>query len=273
MHPCARPTLPAVVLGCLIVAMADLPAAPTLWMTVHSVIQPAGEDRARPDPKSPQPCVILSGAQHDTGWPTMDLNVTRADLEGAMVQSLTDAGLPPAQDGKTPALAIVYHWGLHPLPQQYGGEEQAMRNVLERATLAGGRAFAHELQAAIHESAVHSVTNTQGINGTGGNAAFSIAAVSSMADPVANFGKRSARHLFLLDQSTSECFFIVVSAMAIDPATGERGDLLWRTSGTIRSRRLAAKSALPPLFAAMSPYLGQSKPEAALIKQKLAVRK
>jgi hypothetical protein len=222
---------------------------------------------------SPAYYVLQIGEYHDTGWPARTNEVTREDLDEALQTSLAMAGFLPADDRHAPALAIVYHWGQHNLPESNHpglGETLFSKNVLERAALVGGRTFATGLKAAMVDASVEAKVNGQGLSGNGGPAAQAVAAMAALTDPVSRFREKNPKNRFMFRQAMEDCYFLIVSAFAYDANTGKRGALQWRTTATIGARQVAQRQAYPTmaLEAASSYGVAMTEPQTLHLKKK-----
>lgn len=192
-------------------------------------------------------------------------------IESLMTKVLAEKGYVRAGSTQQPSLMIVYQWGewsADGLPAQdveQSNYRLAIDKIRARALMVGGQVFANQFRAALIESSTQGELNRQGLGGRGGPAANSLAQMAGLNDPVRRFRDESIKTLFLVDQSTRDCYFVVVKAYAFDPLTTARGELVWRTSMTVSTRGLSPQKAIPMLVAGGAPWLGAQMAEAEII--------
>ncbi len=217
---------------------------PQLEMSAFTEFTPAGRKLAAVSPDRP----VYYVAQDQGYQPKGDVVAGDHPPEGAgltrfMRQALANRGyLPAGDESHPPGLALVFYWGSHyALDPEMAGmfSELAERHLQERASLVGGRRYAHQL-------------NLQMAFGT------------SLAD-------RSAKKDFLRHQSARDLYYVVVSAYDFkDLARGEHR-LLWRTTLTVGANGVSMRESLPPLILTGGEYFGRAMDDTVALRR--AVRR
>ncbi len=212
---------------------------PTLEMTVFSELTAYG--RTLPEVTAAQPVYFVA---HDEGYHPMGDIIAEhpplpAELERSVYAALADRGFLPAADAAhPPGLALFFFWGSHnAFDQDQAGmfPELNVRQILERATLVGGRAYTRKL---------------------GQEFEFG----SALPD-------HSVKQDYLRYQAAHDLYYVVVSAYDFAGlAHGER-KLAWRTTMTVNANGVSMRESLPVLVATGSFYFGRESSEPVAIRR------
>lgn len=201
-----------------------------LDMTCFTEVTPFGRSLRSPTPEKPVYYVTHPGGYQQLGWSVANEHPSeQAVMERVMTKALATNGFLPESRPDHPAtLAVIYSWGSHNNPDPETIKrfpEVAMKIILERSTLVGGKKFTERLGAAMETGA-----------GPG------------------EFGEQAE---FLLYQVHEELYYVVASAY--DYAALARGQrrLVWRTTMTVNSLGVAMKESLPTLIANSAPFFGR----------------
>ncbi len=185
-------------------------------------------------------------------------------------------GFLPGTDAHPPQIALVYMWGSHfsiDTDVVPASDDQLIRNMLDRASLAGGRKFATDLAKAYRDSdnigqagpGVITALPEQ-FQGAQIGAARGMVQMNSTMDPLRLFMMRSPKHQQLVEHASRNLYFVVISAYDYASLGQKQQRLLWRTSLTIAAQRTSQKQALPALLQFGAPYLGRETPEAEVAR-------
>ncbi len=212
---------------------------PTLEMTVFSELTAYG--RTLPEVTAAQPVYFVA---HDEGYHPMGDIIAEhpplpSELERSVYAALADRGYLPAPDAAhAPSLVLFFFWGSHnKFDQDQAGmfPELHARQILERATLVGGRAYARKLSNEMEFG-------------------------SSIVD-------HSAKQDFLRYQAVQDMYYVVLSAYDFTGvAHGER-KLAWRTTMTVNATGVSMRETLPVLVATGSFYFGRESREPVAIRR------
>lgn len=218
--------------------------------------------------ESPGSVVAISGALHSAGLSSSVKRLSSRQLDPLVQGALGSRGYVLTPGAREPILVIEYQWGDWTAsgfpPQSVGRAErrQAIERIRARAVIAGGGVFAKEFQDALFDSINEEEMNRQG---PGGPAAVARSQMSSLADPVARFSNRTSKHMFLTEQATRDCYFIIISAYAYDLDTAEKRQRLWRTTATVSTAGISARDAIPMLIQGAAPWYGVPTTEAEIV--------
>ena len=205
--------------------------------------------------------VLLPIAYRERGAAQQGKKLATEDFAWPLQQALKELGFRPATREHPPTVALSCILGSHymiDMDNDAGSAEQGFRNILDRAALAGGEKFARELAAAIKQSedADNAASRSAGPSGSVG-AAAGLAQMSAVANPVKLFKQRSPQNEFLVDQATSNCYYVVVSAYAYASLATPQKELLWRTRMTARVDVVSQLDSLATLVALGGAYFGR----------------
>jgi hypothetical protein len=222
---------------------------PSLEMTVITEVSEEGKKLPPVSPDKPAYYVPQTGGYVQMGdvW-AGEKSLTQAEIERILSKALAARGYLPAKPPEQPpTLVVVYMWGSHSLivgDNMTEFPDRVVNNVLERATLVGGRKFAKELSLLYQD------------------AADQFAAKSMIYfDPVKAFKLHSPKNEFLLDQATDDCYYVVATAYDYAALARNRRVLLWITRMTVNSQGISQSQSLPTLIASAAPYFGREMAE------------
>jgi hypothetical protein len=212
---------------------------PTMEMTVFSELTPYG--RTLPEVTAAHPVYFVA---HDEGYHPMGDIIGEhpplpSELERSVYAALADRGYLPATDAAhPPGLVLFFFWGSHnalDLDQARLFPELNVKQILERATLVGGRAYTRKL---------------------GQEMDFG----SSVLD-------HSAKQDYLRYQAAHDIYYVVLSAY--DYAGVARGErkLAWRTTMTVNANGVSMRESLPVLVATGSFYFGRDSGEPLALRR------
>jgi len=213
---------------------------PTLELTVHSELTDYGRTLPEASPQNPVYYVA-----HNSGFRPMGHAVGGEHppmpevLEQAFLRALTGRGYLASPDNEhPPALMLNYFWGSHTAldPEMAGMfRELHERNIIERALLVGGRAYARELRWEME------------------------------------FGRTilgdTLKRDFLRYQATHDLYYVVVSAYDFSSLAKGGRKLAWRTTMTVNAQGVSMQESLPPLIFSGSYYLGRDSREPVAIRR------
>ncbi len=210
---------------------------PQLEMTVVTEFTDYG--RTLPEATAEKPVYYLGVATGLTerGNPVAGTHPPAQNYLGRLLQhSLTTNGFLAADKTHRPTLTLFFHWGEH-MPMDYDERqlfpEKAFHNLLERATLVGGRTFQRQLSQRI-------------VYGDGP-------------------GDHSARNEFLTSQASGDLYFVVVSAYDYAALVHGQRKLVWRSNLTVAATGVSMTDALPGLILTAGPYFGRPTPDSEIL--------
>lgn len=269
---------PASLIATMLVLAALAPtwarAERTFTLTVFDETTDAGGRLPAVTPETPAYYFSLAGEPHKTGVLRGKNRLTAADLDDVVKRAAAVKGYQPAGKTHPPTLVIDYQWGewlANGLPDRnLNGSNRGLviRAIHTRAVMVGGSVFADEFRTALTDSATEAELNFQSLAGRGNPAANAMSLMSDANDPLRRFQAKSRKMPMLVDQATSDCYFVVISAHAYDPSRESAGALLWRCSMTMRTRRVSPQQAMPLMIESAAPWLGVPMAEAEILKQK-----
>jgi len=213
---------------------------PQLEMTVFTELTDYGRTLPIASPESPVHFVA-----YDKGGRSMGAGVAGerlpvpAELMTILHGALAERGyLPAPEDDSSPDLVVILHWGSHyRLDIDLAGlfPELHQQQMLERATLVGGRAYRNEVQRQIEFGWFP--------------------------------GDRSFKKGRLFDQATADLYYVVVSAYDHASVLNDTPRLAWRTTMTVSAAGLSMQDSLPSLIMTAAPYFGREMTDpAALVR-------
>lgn len=202
---------------------------PELQMTVICELTDFG--RTQPAVTAEQPAYFID---HDNGMkqygqPYAGVHAPdQAYLDRIIQRSLSSNGYLPADDLHRPSLVLFYTWGAHSaldadLRSKF--PELARQQEIERSNLVGGQNFVNQF-----------VRDLDSFPGTLDN---------------------SVRHQYLVDETRSDLYFVVVSAYDYAALTQNRRQLVWRTKLTVDAQGMSMSETLVPLVLTAAPYFGR----------------
>jgi hypothetical protein len=162
-----------------------------------------------------------------------------AELERFLYQALAGQGYLPANDtAHPPALALIFYWGVHyTIDLEMAGlfPELNEQYLLERATLVGGKRYAHDLS-------------------------LQLAFGTSLVD-------RSVYKDFLRNQAAGDLYYVVVSAYDFAALARDERRLLWRTTLTVGAQGVSMRESLPPLILTGGEFFGRAMDETVALRR------
>jgi hypothetical protein len=222
----------------------------------------AGRQVAVPTAEHPAYVVIHSGGRHDFG----KAMVAKGALSSEILEQRIESALASAHylrtDASHPAsLLIVFSWGIH---AALDGTDPGYGNLLDRAALAGGSAFASDLKKVLSlNERTREITPTTGLPG-----ASPVANVFQIARPLEVFRRRDQQTENLLVQISNDCYYVVISAFDYASTGQGKRQLLWRTKLTAAAPGLSMADAIFSLIAKGSSYHGRNMNEAAFFSNR-----
>jgi len=249
---------------------------PNLDLTVITEMTDHGKKLPPVSPQAPAYYAIQSAGYHVIGDQVGGTSLAAPEIEAVLQRALAARGYLPAATGHPPTLLVVYFWGAHNLYDQNEAisDEQWTNNILERAALAGGEKFAAELNQAISRSDAAAMTVSTKLGGTAEDGSQSLGAAAAVAqmnaafDPVRLFKQKSPKNEFLIDQASSDCYYVVASAYEYASVATHVKQLLWRTRMTVNATGVSQPQSLPVLIAAAAPYFGKDMAESEILTRR-----
>lgn len=247
---------------------------PDLDITVISELSEAGKQRPVVSTEAPVYYLFQSGGYQARGEPLNQKPFPESDVKKILQRALAASGYFPATTEHPPSIVVVYTWGAHNVisAENAISETQVIRNVLDRAAVAGGDQFAAELAQAfrdsnaIAEASAHTLGS--GVEGTADlGAAASMAQINALRDPVKVFKNRSPKNDFLVNQASSNCYYLIASAFDYESLASSRRLLLWRTRMTVNADGVSQLEAIPMMITVSTPYLGRDMTESEIIRK------
>jgi hypothetical protein len=247
---------------------------PSLEITVISELTAAGKKLPAASPKDPVYYLLHTGGYRARGATIQQKPLPAEEVEKILQRALKTSGYLPAPESYVPSILVVYTWGPHNTidPETAASPDLILRNILDRAAVAGGDKFAAELAAAIQASASMAQASapslgasSEGATALGAAAAFE--QMAALADPVKRFRARSTKNDFLVSQATSNCYYLIASAYDFLSLSTPQRQLLWRTRMTVSADGVSQLEAIPMMISAAAPFLGRDMPEAEIIRK------
>jgi hypothetical protein len=247
---------------------------PDLAITVISETSEAGKKRPVVSAEAPVYYLFQSGGYQERGEPLSQKPFPESDVKKILQRALAASGYFPATPEHAPSIVVVYTWGAHNVisPENAISEGQVIRNVLDRAAVAGGDKFAAELAQAFRDSNAIAEASARPL-GAGSQqtadlgAAASMAQINALTDPVRLFKNRSPKNDFLVSQASSNCYYLIASAFDYESLASPQRQLLWRTRMTVNADGISQIEAIPTMITAATPYLGRDLTESAIIRK------
>lgn len=167
-------------------------------------------------------------------------------------------------------------------------DRNKIRQVIGRAALVGGGAFAKQLSAVLKDEASSrnaikdssrmskfAIDEAQRQATTGFKSAvatshgYDDAARMEFASPFTRFYQKDAKTQHLVEEAFSSCYFVV--ATAYDGAAIGQGErrVLWRTKMTVNSLGVGMSDVLAAMIATASPYFGRDMAEPVTVSKRV----
>ncbi len=242
---------------------ADTPARGLLrrgnTLTVITECTPAGGEVQPATAEHPVYVLVHPAGRHDYGRPVAGEDAPpAADLQRDLDAALASAHYLPADQRHPPALLLFLNWGIHASPG-YAAQDPDYGNLLDRAALVAGRAFARELARVLEQDDMSGASHSKRPWGfqQKGMTPVTPAVLFQGFSPLESFRRRSTLNERLLTQISQDCYYVIVSAF--DYTALARGDrrLLWRTKLTTQTIGSTMTAALPALIQAGTRHFGR----------------
>jgi len=253
-------------LGMVVAVPAEkaMAGSAVLDSTVITEATEVGRQIAVPTKEHPTYAVIHSGGRHDFGSAIAAKNSLSPEiLEQRIESALAGVHYLRADPGHPATLLIVFNWGIHAALGEAGNStDPGYGNLLDRAALAGGSAFANDLKKVLSLNERVQAGTPTGLWDMPTLGATNASILFKSARPLEVFRRRDQLTENLLVQISSDCYYIVISAFDYS-ATGQgKRQLLWRTKLTAAAPGLSMADAISSLVAQGSAYFGRSMNEA-----------
>lgn len=258
----------------------SLQSNPRLDLTVVTEVSDEGKKLPEPSPAHPVYFEPFSSGYRAIGAmrgtkPTQ----SGEEIKNLMFRSLASNGYKPADKTHPPSLLIIYTWGIHSLPMEVDEENPSVSpnelaaNILDRAALVGGTKFSNELAKLFNETndQYRLRMKPQFDESSGLSEANSAATEPLTMTAMDLFRRRSLDNEYLLDQASSDVYYVV--ATAYDYSSVQKGNrvLLWRTRMTVASNGVSQEQALPTVIVSAGPFFGKETTEPQILSKR-AVR-
>ena len=233
---------------------------PLLAMSIITEMTDEGRKLAPPTRETPAYYYVHSAGFHAEGPGAAELGKVPEDqLQSHVQAALAAGGYLPGSKEHAPSLFLVFIWGVHAKLDQFdvetgegGFPDVHHHNLLSRATLVGGAAFAKELAKVLQEQ-----------DTTGAQAA-------TVFDPVYRFTLRDDLTRNLMEQILDDCYYVVISAYdATSAARGER-KLLWRTKMSTPAQGVSLVETTPALIDRGADFFGRDMKQASIVAKRIS---
>jgi len=232
---------------------------PRLAISIITEMTEDGRKIKPPTPANPTYFHAYSGGFHEEGPGIYEKGtVSEQNLEKHMYQSLATSGYLPDTPEHLPSLYLVFFWGVHSKLEEKDPDtgvdipDVGHHNLLARAQLVGGVAFAKELAKALRD---------QSLNG---------GPMSSILDPVYRFTDRDDLTRNLMEQILDDCYYVVISAYAsVALARGEK-KLLWRTKMSTPAQGVSLVETTPALIDSGADFFGRDMSSASIVDKRIS---
>ena len=234
-------------------------AHPTLAISVITEMTDEGRARQSPTPAKPAYYLIVSAGFHQEGPVVGDEKGSAPVLEKRVENALATNGYLQSSKEHPATLLLNFFWGVHNKLEKGDVEtgdghfvDIRHRNLISRARLVGGAAFARDFAKALELQ-----------DRSGG-------AVASSFDPVYLFAIRDDLTHNLVEQALDDCYYVVVSAY--DYAAFTRGErrLLWRTKMSTPAQGVSLVETTPALADSGASFFGRDMAGAAIVGKRIA---
>lgn len=247
---------------------------PDLDITVIGETTEAGRHRPAVSTENPVYYLFQSGGYQTRGEPLHQKPFPEGEVKKILQRALAASGYFPATAEHPPSIVVVYTWGAHNVisPENAVSEAQLIRNVLDRASVVGGDKFAAELAQAFRDSNAVAEASARPL-GSGSQqtadlgAAASLAQINALTDPVKLFKNRSPKNDFLVNQASSNCYYLIASAYDYESLASPQRQLFWRTRMTVNADGVSQVEAIPMMITVATPFLGRDLPESEIIRR------
>lgn len=248
----------------------------TPLMDFNVVTEMTAEGRKRPAPTSENPVRYLAQAGKFIEPGTASYGGKYVppveDLERAMQRALRAAGYVPMAPGEpVPALAVIFNYGSHAIDPPVPVTEEVralpataeewlpivatdtnlLRDVLERAELVGGVAFATGFRRALEREMENRTINWMA------RPEKRVPESPDFDSPFQMYMKSEPKAAHLVEHAFHTVYFVVASAYDFEAMQQNRRVLLWRTKMTVDAQGVSMQETLAPLIASASPFFGR----------------
>lgn len=218
---------------------------PKIDMTVYSERTDYG--RTLPDVTPENPAYYMAQSQGYQPMGSSPAGVTppsQEQVEELLRGVLEKRGyLPSDVPSHPPTLALFYYWGAHAAIDLKEAMEspELMRlrenDILQRAKLVGGRAYAEKLLRQL----THGTTPAD----------------------------HTPREEHLRYQVQNDIYYVVISAYEFSSLTRGERRLVWRTTMTVNDQGVSMKETLPTLIVSATDFLGRDTGESVAIERRI----
>ena len=233
---------------------------PLLAMSIITEMTDEGRKLTPPTPGKPAYYYVYSAGFHEEGSGAAESGKVSEDkLQHHVQKALAASGYLPGTKEHAPSLFLVFVWGVHNKLEKFDVEtgEGGMpdihhHNLLSRATLVGGAAFAKELAKVLQEQD------------------RTAAQTATVFDPVYRFTLRDDLTRNLMEQILDDCYYVVISAYdAASVARGER-KLLWRTKMSTPAQGVSLVETTPALIDSGTDFFGRDMKQASMVGKRIS---
>ena len=268
---------------------------PLMDFNVITEMTPEGRKLAPPSPEHPVYYVAQGGAFVRTGSALSggEKPPPVADLAKAMERALAMNGyLPGLPPEHRPGLVVIFTYGSHgadyaeglalavdkngnPIegPPPVTAEElltfvvhdtALQADLLERAALMGGKAFAADLKRALAGEILNVQTNYD-------SGQQFLPESPAFGAPIHTFIENNGPLVsHLVEEAFHSCYFVVASAYDYAAVGQGKKRLLWRTKMTVDAQGVNMQETLVPLITSAAPYFGKDMTEAAVTTKRIS---
>lgn len=231
---------------------------PLLAISIITEMTDEGRKLKPPTPENPTYYYVFPSGYHEEGGAAAESKISEENLKKQVQTALAPSGYLPSTKEHPATLVLFLIWGVHSKLPAYdpetgdgGFDDVGHHNLLSRAALVGGAAFAKDLSKALSE---------QSMTGQAG----------SFLDPVYRFTNRDDLTRNLMEQVLDDCYYVVISAYdGAAVAHGER-KLLWRTKISTPAQGVSLVETAPALVAGGESFFGRDMTGPAIIDKRIS---
>jgi hypothetical protein len=208
-------------------------------ISVVTEVTPAGKSAPQASPERPVYYAAHDAGQDDQGIPIGGEEAPAPGaLHSALKSALARSGYEPADAAHPPALFLFLRWGSFNREER-GFEPLERENLVERAAIVGGAKFGYDVLDAMNSRTLDFFRN------------------------------RDTRTLLLMQEVSSNLYYLIVSAYDYGAAQRGQRQLLWRTNVATTARGLIMADCIPEFAREAGPYYGRAMTQAAWIETHL----
>jgi hypothetical protein len=236
---------------------------PYIDISVVTEMTDAGRKLPLPTPANPISYHLQSTRRHDFGAKTaIKYPLPEEKVSRLLTKALDAAGYSLLDPGHRPRVALFFSWGLHSNLHKGDSATMIQVNLLDRARLVGGDAFAQTMRGLFREA------NNQEIAFAAATAGLEKPPLIGPLNPVAVYSRRSLKNGFLVDQFSDEIYYVMASAYDYQELMQKKRVLLWRTTMTVTAEGMNEEQTYPPMLSTAAEYLGKDMPEAVIFTKR-----